>query len=124
MRLPGLRWGDWLVAGLAVTGVVAAFPLAYAPDTGPARLQVTQAGGPVVEYPLGADRWLQIPGPAGITEVEIREGRARCVRSPGAQGICERAGWLERDGDLAVSLPNRLVLQVRGNSAGWDSLHF
>jgi hypothetical protein len=62
--------------------------------------------------------------PAGVTEIEIQPGRARCLRSPGSQGICEAAGWLERPGDMAVSLPNRLMLQVRGARSDFDSMHY
>ncbi|AGA32020.1 hypothetical protein TVNIR_0309 [Thioalkalivibrio nitratireducens DSM 14787] len=124
----GLRWGDGLMIALATAGVTASFLLVYSPvdpaQTGPVALVVTQAGVPERQYPLDRDRGIRIEGVAGVTEVEIRAGRARCLRSPGSQGICEGAGWLERPGDLAVSLPNRLVLQVAGSRPAFDSMHY
>ncbi|AHE99538.1 NusG domain II-containing protein [Thioalkalivibrio paradoxus] len=124
----GLRWGDGLVIALATAGVGASFLLAYSPpDTahvGPLALVVTQAGHPQRQFPLDQEQAIRIEGVAGVTEIEIRAGRARCLRSPGSQGICESAGWLERPGDLAVSLPNRMVLQLAGSRPAFDSMHY
>jgi len=119
-----LRWGDGLALGLGTALVAASFSLAYTPATDSARLVVVQAGGAPLHFSLGEERILRIDGPAGTTEVEIRGGRARCLRSPGSRGICERAGWLERPGDIAVSLPNRLVLQIEQDRPAYDSMHF
>ncbi len=120
----GLRWGDVVVVMLAATLVASSFTLTYAPASGALRLVVSQAGESPRTFPLNEDRTVDIAGPAGLTRIEIHEGRARCLRSPGSQGICERAGWLERHGDMAVSLPNRLVLQLQGDGTPFDSMHF
>jgi hypothetical protein len=124
MTALGMRWGDAVVLSLAAALVAASFALTYAPGSGPVRLVVTQAGAEPRHFPLDGERRVRIDGPAGVTEIEIREGRARCLRSPGSQGICEGAGWLEHHGDMAVSLPNRLVLQVQRTGADFDSMHF
>jgi hypothetical protein len=120
----GLRWGDAVVVMLAVTLVAGSFALTYLPASGTLLLVISQAGEAPKYFPLDEDRRLEIAGPAGLTRIEIQQGRARCLRSPGSQGICERAGWLERHGDMAVSLPNRLVLQLQGDGTPFDSMHF
>ncbi len=122
--ITSLRWGDGVALVLATALVATSFALAYSPGNAPTHLMVTQAGKEPREYRLDQDRRIRISGIAGITEIEIHAGKARCLRSPGGQGICEAAGWLERAGDMAVSLPNRLVLQVRGPEVGFDSMHF
>jgi len=120
----GLRWGDVVVVMLAATLVASSFVLTYAPASGALQLVVSQAGESPRTFRLDEDRKVDITGPAGVTQIEIHQGRARCLRSPGSQGICERAGWLERHGDMAVSLPNRLVLQLQGDGNPFDSMHF
>jgi hypothetical protein len=120
----GLRWGDALVIVLAFALVGSAFGLTYGRDGIATELVVIQAGAAPQHYPLDGSRTIGIVGSAGVTTVRIEPGRARCLHSPGSQGICERAGWLERPGDMAVSLPNRLVLQVQGPGADFDSMHF
>jgi hypothetical protein len=119
-----LRWGDAVVVALATALVTTSFALSYAPSAGSTHLVVTQAGMDPRHYPLNENRAIRLEGPAGVTEIEIQPGRARCLRSPGNQGICEAAGWLERPGDMAVSLPNHLVLQVRGARSDFDSMHY
>ncbi|MFO8006077.1 NusG domain II-containing protein [Thioalkalivibrio sp.] len=119
-----LRWGDGVVVALATALVTTSFALSYAPAAGPTHLVVTQAGTEPRHYPLNESRTIRVQGVAGITEIEIQSGRARCLRSPGSRGICEAAGWLERPGDMAVSLPNRLTLQVQGPQRRFDSMHY
>jgi len=122
--MPGLRWGDAVMVALAVALVSSAFGVAYMPRGGATELVVTQAGATPRHYPLDVARTIGIDGAAGVTTIRIEPGRARCLDSPGSQRICEGAGWLERPGDMAVSLPNRLVLQVQGPGADFDSMHF
>ena len=122
--IPSLRWGDAVALVLATVLIVTAFVLAYSPGQHPTNLVITQAGAEPRQYRLDANRTIEIHGVAGITKIEIQRGKARCLRSPGNQGICEAAGWLERHGDMAVSLPNRLVLQVRGPGPDFDSMHY
>ncbi len=124
MNALALRWGDLAIAGVASVAVTASFALTYAPDQ-PARvLVITLAGESPRHEPLDRARELVVEGPAGATRVTIEPGRARCADSPGHQDICEASGWLERNGDIAVSLPNRLTLQVHGGQAGYDSIHY
>ncbi len=119
-----LRWGDGVVLMLALALVAAAFGLTYLPTGTVTELIVHQADRTPMRFALDESRIIRIEGVAGITEIEISEGRARCLRSPGSQGICERSGWLERPGDIAVSLPNRLLLRVDDGKRAFDSLHF
>ncbi|WP_019625108.1 NusG domain II-containing protein [Thioalkalivibrio sp. ALJT] len=122
---PGdLRWGDAVIGILASALVIAAFVLAYFP-AGEARvLVISQAGASPQHEPLDRHRVLEVNGPAGTTRIEIEPGRARCAESPGQRNICEASGWLQAHGDMAVSLPNRLTLQVLGSEPGFDSLHY
>ncbi|WP_018871779.1 NusG domain II-containing protein [Thioalkalivibrio sp. ALJ16] len=120
----GLRWGDAVIGALASALVIAAFALAYFPAGGARVLVISQAGAAPQHEPLDRRRTLEVTGPAGITRIEIEPGRARCAESPGYRNICEGSGWLQAHGDIAVSLPNRLTLQVLGSEPGFDSLHY
>jgi len=127
-----LRWGDlvMLIVGLAAVGAsfVLVYPInptglrASTDDFDGRHLLLVQAGQPVQRVALYPDRELQVAGPAGVTVIEIQAGRVRCLSSPGSQGICESAGWLEHIGELAVSVPNRLLLQIAGERTHFDSI--
>jgi hypothetical protein len=73
---------------------------------------------------LYENRIINVPGPQGITVVEVRDGAVRCKISPGTQHICERAGWLRHGGERAVSIPNRVMIQVLGDNPRYDSISY
>ena len=86
--------------------------------------RIVAGGSEFAVVRLDRDQTLEVPGPRGITVVEVRDGRIRCARSPGPNRICEAAGWLSRGGESAISLPNRVVIQVIAAEPAFDSVHF
>ncbi len=57
-------------------------------------------------------RTIRVEGPLGITTIEVDGARAHVVSSPCPDKICIRMGWLERAGDYAACLPNRVLVEV------------
>jgi hypothetical protein len=126
MRAPATL-GD----GLVILCAVALVSLSYlqfwtgAPDGPASEVRIVAGGNEFARLPLDQSRWLDVPGPAGITRVEVAEGAARCAESPGSQGICQRAGWLRQPGDMAVSIPNRVLIEILGKTdPTFDSLNY
>lgn len=75
----------------------------------------------VARIPLDRDappRYLEVelPGTGGYrATIEVRSGRARILPIPERycpRGICSHTGWIERPGQAAICLPNRLVIRV------------
>lgn len=88
-------------------------------------VRIVAAGEEYARVPLDRDARIEVPGPAGVTRVEIADGAARCAASPGSAGICQRAGWLRHAGDMAVSLPNRVLIEVLGEGERrFDSVNY
>jgi len=56
--------------------------------------------------------------------VEIDGLRTRVVSSPCRDKLCVNAGWLERPGEIAVCLPQRVVVEIRGVREGVDSIAY
>jgi len=54
--------------------------------------------------------------------IEVAAGKARVVDSPCRDRLCARAGWLERPGDVAVCLPQRVIVEIRGAGRGVDGV--
>ena len=58
-----------------------------------------------------------IPLEKGEARIEIKEGKARILRMPAKicpKRICSSFGWIERSGEAAICVPNRLIVEVRG----------
>jgi hypothetical protein len=70
----------------------------------------------VARYSLSNDRITHVEGPLGITEVEIRDGKARILRSPCKLKVCIKSGYIQYADRISVCLPNRVVVRVEGNA--------
>ncbi|MCL2494074.1 MAG: NusG domain II-containing protein [Oscillospiraceae bacterium] len=59
-----------------------------------------------------------VSGSVTINEVviEVDGSRARVTDSPCRDKLCVHAGWLDRPGDVAVCLPQRVIVEIRGTA--------
>ena len=73
---------------------------------------------------LSRDRTLHVHGPLGDSVIEVRQGRARFVRSPCRGQVCVQTGWLQASGEIAACLPNRISLTLHGQHPRFDAVNF
>ena len=69
----------------------------------------------VARYSLSKDRIADVEGPLGMTLIEIRDGKARILRSPCKLKFCIKSGYIQYADRISVCLPNR-VERVEGNA--------
>ncbi len=118
-----MRPGDWLMLMLLSCAVAASFLLLW--RGGAADKVVVRAGGKVfAEVPLAAPRELEVPGPLGVTRIEILPGRARVAADPGPRQYCVRQGWLTEANSIAICAPNQVSLTLLGRNRPYDSLAY
>lgn len=118
-----LRPGDWLtlVAGAVVT--VWLFMALW--QTARADRAIVRAGGKVVgEYPLAENRTVIVNGPLGISRIAIQDRRVRVAQDPSPRQYCVKQGWLARQGEMAVCLPNQVSVELAGSKKLYDSLSY
>ncbi len=118
-----IRPGDWLVmvGGLALAGY-SVFLLSRAglPDGA----EIRARGEVVARLALNRPQTVEVPGPLGLTRIEIQPGRARVASDPGPRQYCVRQGWLSRAGAVAICAPNEVTLALTGGRADYDSLNY
>jgi hypothetical protein len=118
-----LQPGDWLVVSLGLALCVyagAGLWTAGAPDG-----VIVRAGGKVfIETGLAYPQRIEVPGPLGMTVIEIEPGRARVARDPGPRQYCVRQGWLSRAGAVAICAPNEVSIVLTGRGGDYDSLGY
>lgn len=101
-------------AGLVYYGAARRGPAA----TPGARLRITSepltSEKAISVQPLEAGKHytIDVEGPLGATVVEIDGMRAHVVSSPCPDKLCVKMGWLERPGEYAACLPNRVLAEV------------
>jgi hypothetical protein len=68
-------------------------------------------------YPLDRTEQVEIPGPLGVTVVELSGGGARVLSSPCTNKTCIASGTIRRRGQWAACLPNGVSLAIEGGRA-------
>ena len=107
-----LKPGDFAVV-LVYIGLFSLFLFLSLQNLGAAGSLLIQASGVEYRYDLGTPQTLEFEGPVGKTIIEIDgEGRARFVHSDCSDKICIKAGYLERGGEWAACLPNRIIARM------------
>ena len=70
----------------------------------------------VSRFPLRMDHVAHVQGSLGTTEVEIKNGRARIVRSPCKLKVYIKSGYIQYADRLSACLPNKVVVRIEGDA--------
>nr|WP_297173080.1 NusG domain II-containing protein [uncultured Agathobaculum sp.] len=117
-----LRWGDFVIAGvvLAIAAAVA-LVLALGQDSGQLYAEVWQDNTLVERVALDSatDRTIDLDG----HNIIVLSGKTAAIQSADCNDqVCVRTGTLTRAGQVAVCLPNRVVLRLTGETDGIDAI--
>lgn len=86
--------------------------------------QILAGGAKEIKIHLDVDQRLNIEGPLGTSVIEIHQGKVRFVDSPCRGKQCIHSGWLQKTGDFAACLPNRISVAVLGHDLRYDAINF
>jgi len=112
-----LKIGDWIVIAIVVL-VTLALSLRGNGDSGStAVVFIDSVAGSAGPFALNLSRTIDYDGPLGPTTVEIEPPKVRIAASPCRHQICVSTGWIGRQGEVAVCLPNRLVVRLEEGAA-------
>ncbi len=117
-----LTWGDYLVIVGVLVGALVTIPLLRETAQASGRWAIVRLDGQIVhQLSLAKDQEVTVVGPAGETVIQVQGGRVRVLRSPGAQEICVRQGWIHKPGEALICLPNHVTIEIPGDS-GIDAI--
>ena len=113
--------GDYFVIGLVVGLILLLFSLTYGFSS--SERYVAIIGNDTYEiYDVEVNRVVEVEGPVGMTRVVIEDGKAWVEDSDCREKICIKMGTLSRPGEEAVCLPNRIIVQMKGERGGIDGV--
>jgi len=86
-------------------------------------VEITVNQKEVIRLPLGKDQTTHVKGALGLTEIEIKKGQARILRSPCKNKVCIKSGYIRYADRLAACIPNRVIVRIVGeNHRGVDAV--
>jgi len=53
--------------------------------------------------------------------IEIKDGAVRVAESDCPKGVCKHAGWVRAPGRAIVCVPNKVLIDLRGERRGYDA---
>lgn len=110
---PGItKWDLALIAGILV---FSASWWLWGQGSGKetSRVRVYAAGSELFsEASADRDARLEVPGPRGVSIVEIRSGKARMLSSPCPDQLCTRMGRIGSPGETILCIPNRVSVTI------------
>ncbi|MGC2048094.1 MAG: NusG domain II-containing protein [Gallionella sp.] len=118
-----IKPGDWLTLVLGSMCVVAITLKLWGGDL--ADKAIIRSGGKIfLEVPLSRDQMIEVPGPLGISIINIKQRKARIASDPSPRQYCVRQGWLQQAGEIALCLPNQVSIELAGSKKRYDSLNY
>ncbi len=103
-----LKAGDVLLIAFLL-----AFSLIPSGDSKPEFVVVSTPSG-IYQYSIDKDRVLKFKGAIGESIVEVKDGRVRMIDSACPLKLCVKQGWIEKSGEKIICVPNRVVIELRG----------
>ena len=121
--LQHIKLGDWLTLLLGSIFVVLLTLKLWSGDL--ADKAIIRGGGKIFrEVPLSRDQKIEVPGPLGISLIDIQNRKARIASDPSPRQYCVRQGWLQQAGEIALCLPNQVSVELTGSKKRYDSLNY
>ena len=92
-------------------------------NTGGDTVLIQVDGKDFLRLSLSENKIIAVPGPIGVSIIEIKDGRVRMLSSPCPDKLCIKEGYIDKAGQVIICIPNRIVIKIEGR-AGLDALTY
>ena len=110
-----------LAAALIIVGIAMSYFLSFGQDTG-SELIISCDGEKFGSYSLYEDREIVIERDDHINKVTIKNGTVSMSFSDCHGQDCIHQGEITKSGEAIICLPNKVVLEIEGGEAEYDTL--
>ncbi len=115
--------GDWLIVIFSSAVIVVMFQNLWSHEHA-SKVQIRVGDKILGTYDLNQQRDIKVHGVIGDADIHIGQGKVRFAKSPCHNQYCVHQGWLTRNGQVAICLPNQISLELVGQKKPYDSLNY
>lgn len=124
MKPGAVSRGDAVVLGVSVALVLLLYLLFWRAGGRSAEAMVQVNGENWARLNLFHNQDLAVPGPLGLSRLQVRDGEVRFVDSPCPNKQCILQGGVSDGGEVAVCLPNMVSIKVLADDPRFDAINF
>lgn len=117
-----MNYRDLLLIVLLAAGIGWLAAAQWAPRGAAQWVEVRSGRDQVDVYPLNEDLDIAVAGRIGLSQIRIRDARARFTDGPCRGKTCVHSGWLAASGETAACAPNGVSLRLAGRRPDYDAL--
>lgn len=110
-----------LAAVLIIVGIAISYILSFGQETG-SNLTISCDGEKFGSYSLYEDREIEVKQNDHINKVTIKNGVVSMSFSDCRGQDCIHQGEITKSGEAIICLPNKVVLEIEGGDAKYDTL--
>lgn len=110
---------------LALALILVGLAMSWSFSSGQSRgseLVITRAGKIFGTYPLAGDRTIEVKQDPHINKITIKDGAVSMSFSDCHGQDCVNQHAISKTGESIVCLPNKVVLEIKGNESQYDSV--
>jgi hypothetical protein len=124
MNRYGIKKGDIFLVVLLLAAAAAIWGLFATQQTDRVYGEIWQDGERIYQFQLSDDyeKTLEIQGKTYTDTVEIKDGKMRFVSADCPDKVCVHTGWISKSGQLAVCIPNRVMIRIVGGETEVDAV--
>jgi len=115
--------GDWLTIIFSTIITFYLFQVLWSHEHA-SKVQVRIGDKVHAVYNINQQRYIKVHGAMGDAVIHISQGKVRFSKSPCHNQYCVHQGWLTRNGQAAICLPNQISLELIGEQKPYDSLNY
>ena len=126
-RQHSLGWltrGDWVIITGALLLVLGLYYGLWQAAARSAEAMIMVNGKNWARLDLFYSQDFEVPGPLGVSHLEVRDGRVRFVDSPCPNKLCVHQGWIQNSGEVAICLPNLVSVKILAADPRYDTMNF
>lgn len=110
-----LKLFDFAAALLSITIIVLVLLVSFQNGTDGKQVYIV-SGDSEYYYQLDENRTINIPGPFGVTTIEIEDESISVTDSPCPDKICIHQGKINQPGQWIACLPNEILITITGKT--------
>ncbi len=117
-----LKPGDFIVSFIIILFVIIHYSLIFITPDQTKIVEIIDYQENVYRYPISSNNTVVVPGPYGNTEIQIQKRKVWVLNASCPYKICKQMGSIKQKGEIIICIPNRLLIQIKGNNFELDGI--